>query len=93
MFRTLKPGGRLGISDVVAENQLSAEDRIQRGTFAGCIAGALSHQEYVSALTAAGFVDVSVDYTHEVAPEMHGAIVKAVKPAFQHFQVVPAGRI
>ncbi len=81
MFRTLKPGGHLGISDVVAENHLSAEDRIHRGTFAGCIAGALSHQEYVSALTAAGFVDVTVDYTHEVVPEMHGAIVKAVKPA------------
>jgi arsenite methyltransferase len=81
MFRTLKPGGRLGISDVVAEDQLSVGDRLQRGTYVGCIAGALSHQEYVSALTTAGFVDVSVDYTHEVAPQMHGAIVTAVKPA------------
>ena len=80
MFRVLKPGGRLGISDVVAENHLSEQDRIQRGSFAGCIAGALSSQEYVDTLTMAGFVDISVDYTHEVAPEMHGAIVKAVKP-------------
>ncbi|TFD06467.1 arsenite methyltransferase [Cryobacterium sp. TMT1-66-1] len=80
MFRVLKPGGRLGISDVVAENHLSAEDRIQRGSYAGCIAGALSNQEYLDALAAAGFVDGAVDYTHEVAAEMHGAIVKAVKP-------------
>ncbi|GEP26030.1 MULTISPECIES: arsenite methyltransferase [Cryobacterium] len=81
MFRVLKPGGRLGISDVVAENQLSAEDRIRRGSYTGCIAGALSHQEYLDALHQAGFADPSVLYTHEVAPEMHGAIVKAVKPA------------
>jgi arsenite methyltransferase len=79
MFRVLKPGGRLGISDVVAEDHLSDQDRIQRGSFAGCIAGALSHQEYLEALAGAGFVDVSVEYTHEVAPEMHGAIVKAAK--------------
>jgi arsenite methyltransferase len=79
MFRVLKPGGRLGISDVVAEDHLSDQDRIQRGSFAGCIAGALSHQEYLDALAGAGFVDVSVEYTHEVAPEMHGAIVKAAK--------------
>ncbi|TFC03334.1 arsenite methyltransferase [Cryobacterium sp. MDB2-33-2] len=79
MFRVLKPGGRLGISDVVAENHLSEHDRLERGSFAGCIAGALSHQEYLDTLAGAGFVDISVAYTHEVAPEMHGAIVKAVK--------------
>jgi arsenite methyltransferase len=79
MFRVLKPGGRLGISDVVAENHLSEADRIQRGTYAGCIAGALSHEEYVDKLTNAGFTDVTVEYTHEVAPQMHGAIVKANK--------------
>jgi len=79
MFRVLKPGGRLGISDVVAENHLSEQDRLERGSFAGCIAGALSHQEYLDTLAEAGFVDISVDYTHEVAPEMHGSIVKAAK--------------
>jgi arsenite methyltransferase len=79
MFRVLKSGGRLGISDVVAENHLSEEDRVQRGSYAGCIAGALSNREYVDKLTEAGFTEISVEYTHEVAPEMHGAIVKAVK--------------
>ena len=81
MFRVLKPGGRLGISDVVAEDHLSEPERLQRGSFSGCIAGALSSAEYRALLDAAGFVDISVGHTHEVAPEMHGAIVKAVKPA------------
>jgi arsenite methyltransferase len=83
MFRVLKPGGRLGISDVVAENHLSVTDREDRGSLTGCIAGALSNEEYLDALAAAGFVGASVEYTHEVAAEMHGAIVKANKPAAQ----------
>ena len=77
--RVLKPGGRVGVSDVVAEDHLSAEDRAERGTYVGCIAGALSRAEYVAGLEAAGFEDVSVDFTHEVADGMHGAIVRAVK--------------
>jgi arsenite methyltransferase len=80
MFRVLKPGGRLGISDVVAEDHLGPDDRLARGSYSGCIAGALSKQEYLESLTLAGFVDITVDYTHAVAAEMHGAIVKAVKP-------------
>ena len=77
--RVLKPGGRVGVSDVVAEDRLSAADRAERGSYVGCIAGALSRGEYVAGLEAAGFEDVSVDFTHEVADGMHGAIVKAVK--------------
>ena len=80
MFRVLRPGGRIGISDVVAENQLSPAERAERGSYVGCIAGALSIEEYETQLSSAGFVDVSVELTHEVAPEMHGAIVKATKP-------------
>ena len=81
MFRVLTPGGRLGISDVVAEDQLSPAERAERGSYVGCIAGALSRTEYVEGLTAAGFVDPEVVFTHEAAPGMHGAIVRAVKPA------------
>ncbi len=77
--RVLKPGGRIGVSDVVAENHLSAEQRAERGSHVGCIAGALSTEEYEAGLQAAGFDDVSVTFTHEVADGMHGAIVKAVK--------------
>jgi ubiquinone/menaquinone biosynthesis C-methylase UbiE len=77
--RVLKPGGRVGVSDIVAEDHLAAEDRAERGSYAGCIAGALSKSEYVAGLEAAGFEEISVEYTHEVADGMHGAIVKAVK--------------
>ena len=77
--RVLKPGGRIGISDVVAEDRLSAEERAERGSYVGCIAGALSRGEYEAGLEAAGFDHVSVEFTHEVTDGMHGAIVKAVK--------------
>jgi len=77
--RVLKPGGRIGISDVVAENDLTDADRAQRGSYVGCIAGALSVGEYEAGLEAAGFSAIRVEFTHEVAEGMHGAIVKAVK--------------
>ena len=77
--RVLKPGGRIGISDVVAEDRLTPEERAERGCFVGCIAGALSKAEYEAGLEAAGFEQISVEFTHEVADGMHGAIVKAVK--------------
>jgi len=76
--RVLKPGGRVGVSDVVAEDHLSEDERASRGSYFGCIAGALSKSEYEAGLEAAGFEQVSVEFTHEVADGMHGAIVKAV---------------
>jgi SAM-dependent methyltransferase len=77
--RVLKPGGRVGVSDIVAEDHLTSEQRGERGSYVGCIAGALSRSEYVAGLEAAGFEEVSVEFTHDVAEGMHGAIVKAVK--------------
>jgi arsenite methyltransferase len=79
--RVLKPGGRIGISDVVAEDRLSADERAERGSYVGCIAGALSKSEYEAGLEAAGFEQIRVQFTHDVADGMHGAIVKAVKTA------------
>src|SRR5205807_7722773 len=79
--RVLKPGGRIGISDVVAEDRLSPDERAARGSYVGCIAGALSRSEYEAGLEAAGFTEIGVEFTHEVADGMHGAIVKAVKTA------------
>jgi arsenite methyltransferase len=80
-FRVLKPGGRLGITDVVAEDHLTAEDRAERGSYVGCIAGALSKGEYEAGLTAAGFAEVSVTFTHQVGDGLHSAIIKATRPA------------
>jgi SAM-dependent methyltransferase len=79
--RVLKPGGRLGVSDVVAENHLTAEERAERGSWVGCVAGALSVAEYQQGLTDAGFVDVEITPTHEVADGMHSAIIRARKAA------------
>ena len=81
IFRVLVPGGRIGITDVVAEDHLMAADRAAAGSYVGCIAGALSRAEYVDGLAAAGFADASVTFTHEAAPGMHSAIIRAVKPA------------
>ena len=81
MFRVLVPGGRIGISDVVAEDHLTPEDRAAAGSYVGCIAGALSRSEYLDGLAAAGFADPSVTFTNQAAPGLHSAIIRAVKPA------------
>jgi arsenite methyltransferase len=77
--RALRPGGRVGVSDVVAEDHLTEEEQAERGSYVGCIAGALSKSEYTAGLEEAGFEQVEVTFTHQVADGMYGAIVQAVK--------------
>ncbi len=81
MFRVLVPGGRIGISDVVAEDHLSPADRAAAGSYVGCIAGALTRAEYLDGLAAAGFTEASVTFTNEAGTGLHSAIIRAVKPA------------
>jgi arsenite methyltransferase len=79
-FRVLTPKGRLGISDVVAENHLTAEQRAEHGSYVGCIAGALTIAEYHHGLATAGFTDITITPTHQVADGMHSATIHAIKP-------------
>jgi len=78
--RVLRPGGRMGVSDIVADDALTAEQRAERGTFVGCIAGALSFSEFEAGLQAAGLTEIEIIPTHLVADGMASAIVKARKP-------------
>jgi arsenite methyltransferase len=79
--RVLKPGGRIGIADIVAEDSLTPEERAERGSYVGCIAGALSFSEFEAGLRSVGMADVSLTSTHTVADRMHSVIVRATKPA------------
>jgi len=94
-FRVLKPGGRVGVTDVVAEDQLSPAERAGRGAWVGCIAGALSKGEYEAQLAAAGFADISVSFTHQVGDGLYSAVIKATKPTDPDSatsETAPAGR-
>lgn len=80
IHRVLKPGGRIGITDIVANGRLNPTDRAERGGWVGCIAGALSRSEYETGLAEAGFTDVSLTPTHEVADGLDSMIIRAHKP-------------
>ena len=79
-FRVLRPGGRLGVADVLAEDDLTAAQRLERGGEVGCIAGAPSFAEYRAGLTAAGFTGIAITPAHQVAEGVHSAIIRAARP-------------
>jgi len=79
--RVLRVGGRMGVSDVVADDSLTPAERAERGSYAGCIAGALSFDEFRYGLQAAGLTDVVVEPTHAVGDGIYAAIIRATKPA------------
>ncbi len=89
--RVLRSGGRMGITDIVAEDSLTPDERAERGSYVGCIAGALSFSEFENGLRAVGLTDVSVTSTHLVTDGMHGAIIKATKPRLPVEATDPGG--
>lgn len=62
-FRVLKPGGRVAVSDVVVRGEIPEDVRRSMELWVGCVAGALTEDEYRSKLQAAGFADVEIETT------------------------------
>ena len=79
-FRVLRPGGRLGITDILAGDQLTPAQRLERGRQAGCIAGAPSFTEYRDGLAGAGFTGITITAAQQAGDGVHSAIIRAVKP-------------
>jgi SAM-dependent methyltransferase len=80
IHRVLRPGGRLGVTDIVAHDDLTPEQRAERGSWVGCVAGALSYGEYRAQLEAAGFDGIVLTPTHSATEGLDSVIIKARKP-------------
>jgi arsenite methyltransferase len=79
--RVLKPGGRFAVSDVIADEDMDDATRADMAEWTGCIAGALTRQEFEQALSAAGLEDIEIKETHRVHDKAASAIIRARKPA------------
>jgi SAM-dependent methyltransferase len=78
--RVLRPGGVFAVSDVIADHDMDEATRASLAEYVGCIAGALTREEYTAYLAAAGLVDVEIIETHRVHEHAGSAIVRARKP-------------
>jgi SAM-dependent methyltransferase len=79
--RVLKAGGRFAVSDVIADPDMDEATRNDMQQWTGCIAGALTHEEFEQALADAGLADIEIRETHRVHEHAVSAIVRATKPA------------
>ena len=80
-FRVLRPGGRLGVSDVTADDDADRCQLPEAEQRAGCISGALTQPRYFDLLQTAGFTGISITATHTAGAGLHSAIIHAAKPA------------
>lgn len=78
--RVLAPGGRIGISDVVAEDGPDRRQQAERACYSDCVSGAVTASEYEQFLKTAGLGDVSIEFTQQAADGVHAAIIRALKP-------------
>jgi arsenite methyltransferase len=78
--RVMRPGGRFAISDVIADSDMDEATRADMQQWTGCVAGALTRDQFEEALTAAGLIDIEIRETHRVHEHASSAIVRASKP-------------
>jgi arsenite methyltransferase len=78
--RVLRPGGRLAISDVIADDDLDAASRADVAAWTGCLAGALTEKQFRAALDAAGLAEVEISETHRVHEHAGAAVIRARRP-------------
>jgi SAM-dependent methyltransferase len=79
-FRVLKAGGRIGISDVTADDDNDPALLARAEEHVGCVAGTLTHPQYRRLLVAAGFTGVTITSTSQAGDGLHSAIIRATRP-------------
>ncbi len=77
----LKPGGRFAVTDVVADPGMDEATRRDLRQWTGCIAGALTREDFERELRSAGFDEIEMQETHRVHEHAASAIIRARLPA------------
>jgi arsenite methyltransferase len=89
--RVLRPGGRFAVSDVIADPDMDEATRADMQRWTGCVAGALTEEQFRAALANAGLADIEIRLTHRVHERASAAIVRARKPEAVQHRTVLAG--